>query len=138
MRTLLLACTLALASTGVVADDKAEWKALDGTWTVEKMLMNGTDQTALLKDGSLVIDSGKYTFTVKGTADKGTIALNATKKTMDITGSEGVNKGKTYLALYEVKEGVLTVAYGLDEKTRPAKLDSSKDSNIMLVTYKKK
>jgi uncharacterized protein (TIGR03067 family) len=57
---------------------------------------------------------------------------------MDITGDDGPNKGKKYPSIYELKDDTLTICYGLDEKSRPAKFETAKGSGTMLVVYKRK
>ena len=62
--------------------------------------------------------------TVGGTTDKGTIKIDGSKKLkqLDIAGSEGPNRGKTFLCIYELKDDTLTVCYSLDFKTRPTEM----------------
>lgn len=136
MRTILaLACLCAVA----VADDAKELKTLNGTWKVEKAEIDGADQTDAFKVAVMVLDNGTYDVSFGDMKDKGTLSVDATKtpKTMDVKGTDGTNKGKSYPCIYELKDDKLTICYGLDEKTRPAKFESAKESNTMLVVYKR-
>jgi uncharacterized protein (TIGR03067 family) len=138
-RALCLAAVVA-ATTVALADDAKELKSLDGTYMTEKVTIKGGDQSEGFKDVKLVIADGKYTVTAFGTEDKGTVTVDAgkTPKAMDIEGTDGPNKGKKYPAIYEFKDGTLTICYGLDEKTRPTKFESTKETDTMLVVYKRK
>jgi hypothetical protein len=52
VRKLVVVALLAVAPFAV-ADDKKELKALDGTWTVEKAEVEGSDQTAAFSAAKL-------------------------------------------------------------------------------------
>lgn len=129
----LLLVILCAATT--LADDKH--KSALGTWTTDKVTINGVETAVNV---TLVVEDGKYTVTIDKKEDKGTWTVDMTKKPMemDIVGTEGVNKGRKYLAIYEIKDNKMTICYGLDDKTRPSKFESKKDSNTMLAVYKKK
>jgi uncharacterized protein (TIGR03067 family) len=58
-------------------------------------------------------------------------------KTMDIIGAEGPNKGKTFLAIYELNGDTLRVCYNLGGKERPAEFKTTKDSLVFLATYQR-
>ena len=137
MKTLL---ALLFLTTAAYADDKAELKALTGTWAVEKFEIEGGDQSDTFKGTELILDDGKYSVTVNKMKDAGTFTVSSAKTphTMDIEGTEGPNKGKKFLCIYELKDGKLTICYSLDEKVRPAKFETAKDSKTLLAVYKKK
>ena len=69
----------------------------------------------------------------------GTVKLDpsAKPKAMDITGTEGPNKGKTILAIYELKDDTLRICYDLTGKGRPAEFMSKKDAPRFLVVYQR-
>ena len=141
MRTVLALALLAVAPTLVRSDEKAdEWKGLSGKWTVEKAVLGGTDATAALSAAVLTISDGKYTLEFEGKEDKGTVAIDHAKKprTMDIVGTEGANKGKKYMAIYELSGDILKVCYALEGEVRPTEFESKAGSNTFLVTYKRK
>jgi uncharacterized protein (TIGR03067 family) len=129
---------LCVVAAGVPADEKDELKAVAGAWRAEKAEQSGADVTGVLKAYTLTLDGGTYTLDDNGIRDKGTIKLDGTKspKTMDITGGEGSPfKGKTFPCIYEVKDGKLTVCYGMDFQTRPTEFKADKGSKRMLVVY---
>ena len=139
VRKFAVVALFAVASFAV-ADDKKDMKALNGTWTVEKAEVEGSDQTTAFSTAKLELTDGKYTSEFAGLKDEGTFTTDPTKtpKTMDITGGEGPNKGKKFPSIYELKDDTLTICYGLDEKTRPTKMETAKGSNTMLAVYKRK
>src|SRR5947209_7603238 len=95
---------VAMFCATVRADDKAdEWKKLAGTWKVDSATFNGNDATSTFKTAVLTIEEGKYKLVFGGT-DAGTLEIDPTKepKAMTIVGTDGPNKGKTILAIYEI------------------------------------
>jgi len=68
-----------------------------------------------------VVKGDKYTVTVGKAVDRGNVKLNPSAKpqTLDITGTEGPNKGRTILAIYERDGDTLRVCYDLSGKNRP-------------------
>lgn len=140
VRTVLLMITFAAVAVPAAADGKTDLKAMAGTWAVDRVEIDGKDVTESFRNISLVLANDTYTATVNGQTDKGTVALApATKpKAMDITGTEGPNRGKTFPCVYDLKDDTLTVCYGLDFKTRPTAFQTAKDSGTMLIVYKRK
>src|SRR5262245_41527335 len=122
------AICLSLFATMSFADDKADLKALAGTWLVEKFEIEGSDMSDNFKDLKLVIEDGKYTVTIGNMTDSGTVSVDGSKKpkTMDVEGTEGTNKGRKYLCIYELKEGKLTICYSTEEKVRPTEFKTAK------------
>ena len=56
---------------------------------------------------------------------------------MDIVGTDGPNKGKTILGIYELKEDTLRICYDLTGKGRPTEFVTKKDAPLFLVVYKR-
>jgi hypothetical protein len=71
--------------------------------------------------------------------DQGTIKLNASAKpkALDITGTEGPNKGKTIRGIYEQDGDTLRVCCDLSGKSRPKELKTSEGTKLFVVTYKR-
>lgn len=81
---------------------KENIKMLEGTWLPVVAELGGQKfPDKVLRTMKLTMSDGGYTVIVGGQIDKGTIKLQpATKpKAIDITGTEGPNKGKTILAI---------------------------------------
>lgn len=140
MKRVLFAVVLLALAPFAAADDKAELKALAGKWEVTDAEIDGKKVTETFKNLELALENGNYTVKVGGQEDKGTITVDAAKKpkAMDVNGTEGPNRGKTYPCVYELKDDTLTVCYGLDFKTRPTELKTAEKSNTMLIVYKRK
>jgi uncharacterized protein (TIGR03067 family) len=140
MRPVLFAVLATALVAPASADDKADLKALVGTWKMEKADLAGMDLTALFKTATLETTAdGKYTVTVNGQKDSGTITLDSAKtpKVMTIKSTEGPNKGKTIPAIYKLDGDALTVCYNLDGKDPPTAFATKPDTQLFLATYKR-
>lgn len=130
-----------LIAPGTLAEDAAT-DPLAGEWLPIAMEL-GADKLpdAVLKATKLSLKGGFYEVTVgRSTPDRGKIITNqrAVPKTMDIIGAEGPNKGKTILAIYEIKDDQLTICYALTGEKRPDKFATGGEKNIFLAIYKRK
>jgi uncharacterized protein (TIGR03067 family) len=134
---LLAACAVAFA-----ADDdqaKKDLKALQGTWTYSKNVVNGKEASEdSLTDMTLTIKDNKWT--VKKGDDvllEGTVKLDASKKPKaadwTIT-TEGALKDKTALAIYKIDKDTFEHCYG---EERPGKFESKEDSKVTLQVFKR-
>jgi uncharacterized protein (TIGR03067 family) len=134
---LTLMLSFALAATG---DDAKDGDSLNGTWLPSaaelggKMFPDEVRQTI-----KLAIKDDQYTVTVGNQVDQGTVKLNpaATPKELDITGTEGPNKGRTILAIYERDGDTLRVCYDLSGQGRPTELKTTEGTQLFLVTYQR-
>ncbi|MBL8864157.1 MAG: TIGR03067 domain-containing protein [Planctomycetia bacterium] len=129
-----------LLAPAALADNKSELKSLAGKWQVSDAEIDGKKVTETFKDVVLTIENGNYTVKLGAMEDKGTVTVDTSKKpkTMDVAGTEGVNRGKTFPCIYELKDDTLTICYGLDFATRPAELKTAEKSNRLLIVYKRK
>jgi uncharacterized protein (TIGR03067 family) len=92
--TVALSLSLAGQNGGAKNGDKHE-----GTWLAQAAELGGQKfPDDVRKAIKLVIKDDKYTVTVGKETDEGTVKLNAAAKPkeMDITGTKGPNKGKTF------------------------------------------
>lgn len=133
------AIVFAIPGTGR-GDDKDDVKLMNGVWLPETAELAGKkfpDETR--KAMKLELNGDAYTLKIGGTADKGTVKWNPTAKikTLDIVGTEGPNKGKTILAIYEVTKDELKICYDLGGKERPKAFETKADTKLFLVTYKR-
>ena len=92
---------------------------------------------------TLVIQGENYVVTIKGTnhTDKGTCTLDASAspKRMTIKGADGPNKGKTFLAIYEMKgKDTMRVCYDLSGQEFPKEFKAPKGSQLYLVDYRRR
>ena len=139
-----LICILAamLAVVGLAgADakkDAAAAKKMLGTWKLTSGTMaGGPFPEEIVKTLRLELTDGKYKLTGAESPDVGTWKLNADTKpmTIDITGTDGPNKGKTILGIVEINKDKMKVCYELSGKSRPAKFESKAKTLLFLAEY---
>ncbi len=142
MSCVLLTCVgLLLAAPSPAAGDgaKKEEAKIDGTWLATSAELAGKK----LPDGGepikLTLKKGEYEVKAES-LDKGTVTYDdkADPKEMDIKGVEGPNKGKTFLAIYELSGDKLKICYDLAGKSRPTEFKSKPKTKLLLVTYERK
>ena len=143
MKTTLVLCVTSILFMAPIVrgnDDKDDAKTMEGTWLPSSAELAGEKfPDKVLKTIKLVIKDEKYTVTVGEETDEGTTTLDTAKepKAMDIKGSKGPNKGKTFLCIYELDKDTLKVCYDLSGKERPTEFKTKPDTSLYLVTYKR-
>jgi uncharacterized protein (TIGR03067 family) len=138
--TLLSACLILCLAVPVFGDDKEDMTMMEGEWTPTKGEFGGKPfPDEILKSIKLVLKGDTYTVGAGDQTDRGTVKLDASKtpKTMDITGTEGPNKGKSFPAIYELSGDTLKVCYNLGGSDRPAEFKTKEGTQLFLVTYKR-
>jgi uncharacterized protein (TIGR03067 family) len=132
---LLLACP-ALAPGD---DAKKEEAKIDGTWVATSAELAGRKLPEGAEPIKLTLKKGEYEVKAES-LDKGTVTYDdkADPKEMDIKGVEGPNKGKTFLAIYELSGDKLKICYDLAGKSRPTEFKSKPKTKLLLVTYERK
>jgi uncharacterized protein (TIGR03067 family) len=135
----VLTLVLSFALTARGGDDK-DSDTIQGTWLPATAELGGKPfPDEVRKSIKLVVKDDRYTVTVGKQVDQGTVKLNpaAKPKELDITGTDGPNKGKTILAIYERDGDTLRVCYDLSGKARPTEFKTREDTQLFLVTYKR-
>ena len=132
---------LALAISALAwGDDAKNAKSIEGSWIPTAAELAGQPfPEEVRKTIKLVIKDDKYTVTVGPAVDQGTLKLDTSAKPMalDITGTEGPNKGKTILAIYELDGDKLKICYDLSGKSRPGEFKTEENTQLFLVTYQR-
>jgi uncharacterized protein (TIGR03067 family) len=131
---------IALLSPVARAGDGSDTRDMEGTWKPLSAELAGEKWPQKILDTmKLTMKGDKYTVEVGGRNDEGTVTLDPAKspKTMDIKGTNGPNKGKTFLVIYELKGDELRVCYDLSGKSRPTEFATKADTQLFLVTYRK-
>src|SRR5438874_7942464 len=143
-----LLCTLVLTAsggTGARADDKAEvekeLKKFQGTWTFESVETGGKEGPAAEFKGMTVTFEGDK-FTVKKgdeVIQVGTQKLDPSKspKAIDVTITEGPNKGAVMLGIYEIDADTLKVCFDAQGKKRPTEFKSAPGSENFVNVHKR-
>lgn len=113
---------------------------LQGVWKPVEVELGGTKLPEAVF-AAWRLELGKGTYALKGaeSPDSGTVKVDTTKKplTMDVTGTDGPNKGKTFPCIYELKGDVLKICYDLSGKKRPEEFKTEKGTKLYLVTYQR-
>src|SRR5262245_15844907 len=133
---LTLLISLALVARG--GDDKVG-DTIQGAWVPLTAEFGGKMfPEEVRKAIKLVVKDDKYTVTTGKAVDQGTAKVNpaAKPKELDIVGTDGPNKGKTILAIYERDGDTLKVCYDLGGKNRPTEFKTMEGTQLFLVTYK--
>jgi uncharacterized protein (TIGR03067 family) len=144
--TLLCAFGLVVSGgTGTRADDKAdvekELKKFQGAWTFESSESGGQKRPAdQLKDLVLTFDGAKHTIK-NGTKviEVGTQKLDLSKspKAIDVTVTEGPNKGAVRLGIYEIDGDTMRACFDMGGKKRPTEFESPPGSETLLNVHKR-
>jgi uncharacterized protein (TIGR03067 family) len=149
-RVRTFALGLLLLGVGILAaaDDakqdaiKKDRKKYEGTWRVTSLEINGNKSseedakkiTVVNKaDGTwiLQVDGGKIT--------EGTSEIDPTKnpKTIDFMETEGDNKGKIVLGIYELGDDTRKLCYAGPGRERPSDFSAPAGSGRVLVEFKR-
>jgi uncharacterized protein (TIGR03067 family) len=138
--TTIVAAVAALLSICTFAAAAEPKSGTDGTWRPTSTELGGQKlpdevQAAI----TLVIEGETYTLLLGPQPDKGTLKFDtaAMPMAMDIVGTDGPNKGRTILAIYELDGDTLRICYDLTGKARPTKFESPAGTQLFLVTYKR-
>jgi uncharacterized protein (TIGR03067 family) len=135
--------TLALVfsiMTTAKSDEPKDRDGMQGTWLVAAAELGGKPfPDEVRKSIKLTLKDDTYTVTVGKNPDRGTVKLDpsAKPKAMDVTGTDGPNKGKTIPAIYELDGDTLKICYDLSGKSRPTEFKTAEGTQMFLVTYKR-
>jgi uncharacterized protein (TIGR03067 family) len=115
---------------------------LAATWQATSFEREGTKATDdQLKDIQVIIDADGNTKSLIGgkvfLAGPCTVDPTQDPMTLDVTYTEGVNKGKTSLGIFKMDDGVLTICRRPPDKPRPTEFMSKPDSGTILISYKR-
>ena len=135
---LALVLMFSLSSAAWSGDAKDD--TIDGAWLPSSAELGGKKfPDDVRKTIKLVVKDDKYTVTLGTQVDQGTIKLDRSSKpkALDITGTEGPNKGKKIPAIYERDGDTLRICYDLSGKSRPTEFKTEAGTQLFLVTYKR-
>jgi uncharacterized protein (TIGR03067 family) len=113
---------------------------VQGVWKPTQAELGGSPlPEPVLAPLRLELSKGKYALKGAESPDSGTYAFDDSKKpkTMDVTGTDGPNKGKTFPAIYELEGDTLRICYDLTGKERPKEFKTARQTKLYLVTYKR-
>ena len=121
-------------------DSGPDMKEIEGTWKPQSAELAGKPYPQKILDTMKLVMKGEtYLVEVAGQPDEGRTKLDPAKspKAIDITGTKGPNKGKTLLAIYELKGDELKVCYDLSGKSRPTEFATKAKTLLFLVRYRR-
>jgi uncharacterized protein (TIGR03067 family) len=135
----------AFGGSGALADDKVdlekEVKKFQGTWTIESSKSGGKELPANELKGLIVTFEGDKHTVKKGdeVIQVGTQKLDPSKspKTIDVTMTEGPNKGTVMLGIYEINGDTLKVCFDPEGKKRPTEFKSAPGSENFVNVHKR-
>jgi len=131
----------AYGGTGARADDKTdvekELKKFQGTWTFESVEAGGKQLPASAFKGMTVTFEG-HKYTVKQGDEVIQVATqkldpSESPKILDVTVTEGLNKGAVILGIYEISGDTLKVCFDPEGKRRPTEFKSGSGSQTLVV-----
>ena len=139
-----LLCTLGLSAAGgpgALADDKAdvenELKKFQGTWTFESVEAGGKKLPIdPFKGMTVTFEGDKYSVKMGDmVVEAATLKLDPSKspRPFDSTVTEGPNKGKVYLAIYEISGDTLKVCFDPEGKKRPTEFKGESGAQTLVI-----
>jgi uncharacterized protein (TIGR03067 family) len=135
---LLFILFLAMASTGYRPTEVASAKELEklkGTWEVLALEVEGMKVPEPAFKGSRIIINGEtFKAITEGVTYEGTLKIKTTSKpkTIDLMFTEGPEKGKTALGIYELVGDDLKICLAMPGRTRPASFSTKPGSGHAL------
>ena len=140
-RSSALALIAAISITrAALGEDPKDSDAVQGTWTASAAELGGKQFPDEARRAiRMTLKGGDYAVSVGGQPDRGTFKMDplARPKAMDVTGTEGPNKGRTLSAIYELDGDTLRICYNLDGKDRPKEFKAGEGTKLFLVTYRR-
>jgi len=142
-RGLYVLCTVAVLM--IAADEKndikEELERFQGTWMLESLEIGGMKMdTKMFKDVRLILEGDKFTHKEGKEPAHGTFKVDVSKKpkTIDITFTDGPEKGNTILGIYELDGDSYKLCIDVAKKdVRPTKFESKKGTMLVLEVLKR-
>jgi len=126
------------------ADKKTDLDRLQGHWMMHESTRDGKKIDSKKIKMERMIEGNTYTLRVESEAGdqvvRGTISIDPGKepKTIDVMRSEGPDKGKPMLGIYELKGDTQKVCLGPPGKDRPSEFVSKPGSGNVLTIWQRK
>jgi uncharacterized protein (TIGR03067 family) len=122
-------------------DAKSDTKPIQGGWKMVLGFINGEELPAdQVKTGELTIEDDQYQAKLGAAVSTSRIKVDSSKapKEIDLTYTDGAQKGKTVKGIFKVSGDDLTICRGLTEmEARPTEFAAPVNSGLLLVTWKR-
>lgn len=126
MRFSVIAAVLAAGSLGAAEPRLPDGqKGFQGTWAIVELERGGKKSDERITAGTVVFEGDKYRIKSGAeTVEAGTFRARAgkTPNEIDVTVTEGPDKGKTWHGVYELEGDTLRAVVGPSDKERPKAL----------------
>ena len=140
-----LICAFGFAASGALADEKGdlekEVKKFQGAWTIESNVTGGKEiPPGDLKGFVVTFEGDKHTLKMGDMVIQvGYQKLDPSKspKTIDVTMTEGPNKGAVMLGIYEIDGDTLKACFDPQGKKRPTEFKSAPGSENFVIVHKR-
>jgi uncharacterized protein (TIGR03067 family) len=136
----VMVVTLLVAADAPKGDDPAKKDKLEGSWAATAMERGGQPAPPeLVKGLKLTFKGDKVTLLMEGENKEATYKADSTKKpaTLDITPTDGPEKGKTMKGIFVIEGDTLKIAMPEGEGERPTEFVTKSGSSTTLVTLKR-
>jgi uncharacterized protein (TIGR03067 family) len=138
--SVMLTLSFVVLPASAAPEAKEDLAKLQGSWSISTLEVDGVPlkDAALLTDARIVIDGDKFTNTSMGATYTGTLKLDpaATPPSIDMTFTDGPEKGKTALGIYKLKKDGWTLCLAITAKERPREFATNAASGSVLETLK--
>jgi uncharacterized protein (TIGR03067 family) len=134
--------TIASGDDGKNEVIKKDRKLIEGTWRVVALEVNGNKSMEEDVKKLTVVNGSDGTWSLRAEGkeiSKGTSTIDPTKKpgTIDFTPTEGEEKGKLHLGIYEIGEKSRRLCFAPPGRERPTEFSSTSGSQRILVTFER-
>lgn len=124
------------------AEGKKELTKLEGKWKVTKVVVDGNEIEPKMDGSDVIIEFKKGKFLLNGAEffDVAALDPSTTPKLLDfkaLADMGEIAKGTTYEGIYKLDGDTFEFALYLGEGKRPEKLESAKDSKVVVATLKR-
>jgi uncharacterized protein (TIGR03067 family) len=132
--TIIIGCIAFLPLVTAFSIDDS--KLIEGNWLIVEAELGGQKlPDEGIKDRKLSLKGGKYS--IENDHGEYKIDPKTKIKSIDITGTEGPNKGRLILAIYELQDDSLRICYDLEGRVRPKEFITKSGTKQFLVTYRR-
>jgi uncharacterized protein (TIGR03067 family) len=109
--------------------------SLNGTWLIVYQEFAGREIPPSQFEGhKLILQDSTYTMLAPN-ADEGIIKVNGEK--LDIYGTDGVNNGRHYTAIYRIENNRLTICYNLKGSIHPSGFETAGHPQHFLCVFER-